>query len=107
MLFSLQAIESAIKELSFLGAVEEIDQAAASSSSSSSPTLVLTALGTRMSNFALDPKLSRMLLASGDLVVRQKCTAEMLTIVAIMSTDSFLLSSLVSGDFFILEGQVN
>lgn len=72
-----QAIDSAIRTLKMLGAIEQ-----------NGSDLKLTALGKRMSAFPIDPKLSRVLLAAEQF----GCLEEALSVVALTSCDSIVVS---------------
>lgn len=66
------SVENAIKTLYLLGAINSIK------------STELTSLGQRMAKFPLEPKYSKMLLESN----RFNCTEEMLTIVALLSSEN-------------------
>eukprot|EP00794_Sanderia_malayensis_P018846 gene18846-20744_t len=73
---SSDAINNALEELVLLGAVESVE------------TQKLTETGKLMSNFPLDPKLSKCILASRD----YNCSEEIVTIVALLSVESITYS---------------
>ncbi|XP_057657152.1 ATP-dependent RNA helicase DHX33 [Diorhabda carinulata] len=71
-----EAVTAAFDQLKLLGAVEDID------------TINLTQLGKRMSKFPLDPRFSKILLASQ----KYGCVEEALTIVSLLSAESILIN---------------
>jgi len=71
------SIGAALDQLQILGAVEKKEK------------FQLTPLGKRMSSFPLDPRFSKILLASKEL----NCTEEMLSIIALLSVESVIFTS--------------
>lgn len=74
-----EAMDAAYEQLRMLGAVEKAVDGS---------DFCLTALGKQMAKFPLDPKFSKILISAPN----YGCLEEMLTIVAILSSDSILLS---------------
>ncbi|XP_034230853.1 ATP-dependent RNA helicase DHX33 [Thrips palmi] len=75
---SQEALDAAVSQLKMLGAIE------------SQETRKLTSLGSKMAQFPLDPRLSKILISSKT----YNCTEEILTIVALLSGESVFLNSL-------------
>ncbi|GAB6021154.1 Putative ATP-dependent RNA helicase dhx33 [Chamberlinius hualienensis] len=73
---STENMVAALDQLQLLGAVENKDQ------------WELTSCGKQMSSFPVDPRFSKILLASKDF----NCTEEVLTIVAVMSVENIVLT---------------
>jgi len=76
---SQESIDKAIETLVLLGALNKTGE---------STTYSISEAGKQMSAFPLDPKLAKVLLASKT----HRCSEEVLTIVAMLSTDSVFLS---------------
>ncbi|KZS16763.1 putative ATP-dependent RNA Helicase DHX33 [Daphnia magna] len=72
-----ELIEGAMKELHLLGGIQSIDKP------------VLTEIGQQMAAFPLDPRFTKLILASKDL----GCTEEIVSIVALLSADSIMVNA--------------
>lgn len=77
---SQEALDAAVTQLKMLGAIE------------SQETRKLTPLGSKMAQFPLDPRLSKILISSKI----HNCTEEILTIVALLSGESVFINSLTN-----------
>ncbi|KAI9563591.1 hypothetical protein GHT06_011055 [Daphnia sinensis] len=72
-----ELIEGAMKELHLLGGIQSIEKP------------VLTEIGQQMAAFPLDPRFTKLILASKDL----GCTEEIVSIVALLSADSIMVNA--------------
>jgi HrpA-like RNA helicase len=77
---SVESLDAALNELEAIGAIKKSD---------TNSLYDLTAIGKRMAQFPLDPKLSRCILAAEKL----NCVEDLLKIVSILSVDSIFHSS--------------
>lgn len=79
---SQEALDAAVSQLKLLGAIE------------SKETRKLTPLGSKMAQFPLDPRLSKILLSSK----AYNCTEEILTVVSMLSAESVFINALNNRD---------